>query len=216
MNEIFLDIETVPSKDQWVQEYVKSTVSPPGNIKKQESIDKWWQEKSSEALQEKLEKCALDGAMNQVVAISFETENHTYTQSHDNEYVLLKDVFDYIETISETVSTYVGHNIAAFDLEVLKKRAIILNLRVPTSLRLAFKAKPWDSIIFDTMLKWDAKKPAKLDKICRALNIEFDSSVTGAHVWQLYKSGDFEAIANYCKDDVRKVKEVYKRMEPIC
>ena len=216
MKPIYLDIETVPGHAQWIHDYIKSNVSPPGNIKKQESIDKWWDEKSETAIQEAHQKCALDGAMNQIVCIGCASENEEVKTFTGLEEKILKDFFQWIDNMGFSATTYVGHNIAGFDLEVIKKRAIILGVPVPNMFRQALRAKPWDGIIYDTMLKWDAKKMASLDKICKALRItEFDTEISGEHVAALYRDNNLIAIADYCKTDVEKTRAIYNRMKDV-
>ena len=77
---------------------------------------------------------------------------------------------------------------------------------------LPFDAKPWDEKIYDTMLKWDAKKSIGLDKLARVLGIEGKQGMDGSMVWDYYKAGRHAEIAEYCADDARITREVYKRM----
>jgi predicted PolB exonuclease-like 3'-5' exonuclease len=75
-----------------------------------------------------------------------------------------------------------------------------------------FDAKPWDRNPFDTMVQWDSKNNAKLDKIARALGLEGKGDVDGSDVYQMWKDGKFTEIADYCKSDVAMTREVYKKM----
>ena len=63
MTKLYLDIETIPSQEPWVRDFIIDGIKPPGNIKKQESIDKWYEEKLDDAIEQAMSKTALDGAM---------------------------------------------------------------------------------------------------------------------------------------------------------
>lgn len=216
MNPIYIDIETVPGHAQWIHDYVKDHVSPPGNIKKQETIDKWWAEKSQDAIQDAYQKCALDGAMNQIACIGYAAGDAPVETLTGIEEKILKDFFQRIENLGFSSNIYVGHNIAGFDLEVIKKRAIILGVPVPSVFKHVLRAKPWDNVLYDTMLKWDSKKMTALDKICQALRItEFDTETTAQHIHALYRDNNLKAIAEYCKTDVEKTRAIYNRMKDV-
>ena len=75
-----------------------------------------------------------------------------------------------------------------------------------------FLASKYDSIFFDTMTKWNAQKRISMDKLARILGLQGKSDIDGSKVWDMYKRGEHQAIADYCADDVRIVREIYKRM----
>ena len=79
-------------------------------------------------------------------------------------------------------------------------------------MNLPFDAKPWDEKIYDTMLKWDAKKSISMDKLARVLGIEGKGDIDGSMVWDMYKRGEYQQIADYCADDVNIVQSIYSRM----
>lgn len=110
-------------------------------------------------------------------------------------------------------TVFCGHNIAGFDLPFLKARSIILAVKPPSVLIKAMNAKPWDICIADTMLLWnpDSQKRASMDKICKAFGIDgkddFDGSMV-AETWPV----DPQKVIDYCEDDVRRTRAMYKRM----
>jgi len=55
---VWLDIETIPGQASWIREYLLAGLKPPGNISKQETIDKWWAEKSHDALDQAAFSCS--------------------------------------------------------------------------------------------------------------------------------------------------------------
>ena len=52
MKIITLDIETIPGQNDWIRGQIASTIKPPGNISRQETIDKWWEEKAGTVIDE--------------------------------------------------------------------------------------------------------------------------------------------------------------------
>ncbi len=109
--------------------------------------------------------------------------------------------------------TIVGHNVAGFDLPFLKHRSLINSVKPPSQIIKAMAAKPWDSCIADTMLMWssDSQKRASMDKLCRVFGIpgkgDFDGSMV-ADTWPV----DPHKVIEYCADDVRRTREIYKRL----
>jgi len=63
MNNLYLDIETIPSQEKWVRNYIADTVKPPATMKKEETIKKWYEEEFDNAVDEALAKTSFDGAM---------------------------------------------------------------------------------------------------------------------------------------------------------
>ena len=127
-------------------------------------------------------------------------------------------VFDMVCTeyhggIASQNLTVCGHNVAGFDLPFIKHRSIILGVKPPVAMLKAMSAKPWDTCIADTMLMWssDSQKRASMDKLCKAFSLEgkgdFDGSMV-AETWPV----DPQKVIDYCKDDVRRTRAMYKRM----
>ena len=216
MTDIYLDIETIPSQEDWVAEYITNSTKPPGNISKQESIDKWYAEKQDQAIEDNLRKCSFDGAMNHIVCIAVAIDDYepvafsatTATEERN----VLETFYYYIENNTDTFGNrYIGHNITGFDLRVMLQRSIVLGVQpcggVP------FHAKPWDMNPFDTMTKWDPRNSIKLNVIAKALGLEGKKSVDGSMVYDMWKGGQDKDIAEYAKDDVRLVREIHKRMK---
>lgn len=213
--EITLDIETIPSQEQWVKEYVIKNITPPAAIKKEESIEKWWTEKSEDAIEEKLDKCGLEGATNHIIAISVainDGEPIVFSddgQTCDEKY-LLEGVL--AEIAKHTGCSLIGHNIIGFDLKIIKQRCMVLGIDARI-LRPYFNVKPWErALVYDTMTQWDGKNYTKLDLIAQAFGLEGKGDMDGSMVYQYWKDGRHEEIAEYCKADVELTRAVYKRM----
>lgn len=221
---VFLDIETLPTNDPEVIAEFSASITAPAQYKKPESIEQWLVENREAALAEKIAKTSFDGLYGRIACIAwaFDDGQVLSTDATDSETDCLAEFFqsirDYpaIEYNGGTATqplTFVGHNIAGFDIPFIKHRAIILGVTPPSSFRMAMSARPWGSEVADTMLMWsqDREKRASMDKLCRAFGIpgkgEFDGSMVAA-TW----TADPKKVISYCTDDVRRTREIYKRL----
>jgi len=67
--------------------------------------------------------------------------------------------------------------------------------------------------VFDTMKAWTGWKGyVSQENLCDAFGIEGKSGMSGADVWGSYQRGEYEQILDYNKNDVRIVRELYRRM----
>ncbi len=57
-----------------------------------------------------------------------------------------------------------------------------------------------------------AKGTISLDNLCKALGIEGKKGFDGSMVAEAWKNGEFDKVTEYCRDDVVRVREAYKRM----
>ncbi len=217
MTDIVIDIETIPSQLPWVKDYVAETVKPPGTMKKQETIDKWILEERSGAIDEAMDKCSFDGAMNHIVCIGIAIDNEDpiaiVAETIDQEAEILKSFYEVLRGVPYSVAnTYIGHNISGFDFRVIRQRSMVLGVKPCKGL--PFDSKPWDKNPYDTMLQWSQSRSdwASLDKLAKAFGIDGKSGIDGSMVYPMWKEGKFKELAEYCKSDVRIVRELYKKM----
>lgn len=211
-DEITIDIETIPNTDKWVWEMVEKEVKPPANIKKQETLDKWIKEKKPAAIEEKLSKGGLDAAIGHVICIGYAVNDEPavahMAETPEDESVILNTLLSRIATLQ--APTFIGHNLAGFDIKFLKQRCMVLGLDYRL---LPYDAKPWDAVLYDTMTEWDAKNYTKLDKLAKAFGLEGKTDgMDGSQVWDYYKAGRFDEIAAYCADDVELTRNVANKM----
>ena len=218
MVELYIDIETIPSRRKDLEQRLDAKIKPPGTIKKQESIATWYAENREEKLSEALDKTALDGSYGEVISIAWALgDGHVkcmYRKLHESEMNLLLDVFDVItlELNNFKITKWIGHNIVNFDLPFLHKRFIVNGIY---PFALPFNAKPWDDIYFDTMTSWSGLRDyISLDELCFVLNLEGKAG-SGKDVWPLVQSGNYEKLVEYNKSDVELVRNVYRRMNLI-
>lgn len=215
---IFLDIETIPAQQEKLIQYVSDNLQAPGNYKKQEAIDAWMAENKEAAYR----KTALNGGFGQVVCIGYafndETVNIAYSDNwNDDEAKILQRFFDDIKAAytpsADMTPVFIGHNIENFDLRFIFQRAIILGIKPPSFLPL--NNKSYNNLnVFDTMTEWAGKRNfVSLNELCIALNVPpKDDDIDGSKVWDYVKSGQINRVAEYCGDDVDKVRVVYNKM----
>jgi len=73
--------------------------------------------------------------------------------------------------------------------------------------------KPWGEQVFDTMTEWAGlKDKISLGRLCKVLGLKGKDGMTGADVWPTVQDGRLDEVAEYCREDVRRVREIYQRM----
>lgn len=221
---ITLDIETIPTTDPAVIAEMAASITAPAQYKKADSIADWLAENHALALKEKIAKTSFDGMLGRIACIACAFDDGPVFSAHsiNGEKELLEQFYEHIVNWSgvshhtgnaELGMTFIGHNIAGFDLPFLKHRSIILGVRPPNQLLAAMNAKAWDKCIADTMLMWssDREKRVSLDKLCKALGIpgkgDFDGSMV-AETWPV----DPDKVIAYCRGDVERTRQIYKRL----
>lgn len=218
MTIITLDIETLPSFDPAIKEQIRTNIKPPAQHKKPESIMEWLLENGDRVAEEEYRKTSFDGALGHVCvigcAVGDEEPWSFCIENQEDETRMLRDFFTWIDSVCKEnrnlKPTFIGHNLVNFDLNFIKKRAIVLGVK--PSIYIPFNAKPWDEHIFDTMLQWDIRNSISLDKLCRALGIKGKDGIDGSMVYDMFLAGQIDRLVEYCKHDVEITREVYKRM----
>ena len=219
--EIVFDIETIPTQEQRVKDLIAKGITPHGALKKPESIAEWHLHQKQSAIDEAIAKTSFDGAYGQICCIGWAINDGGVSSVIGDEKTIIQTFFDDLVasikiemlgggSISEK-PVFIGHNLAAFDLRFLFQRAVIHGIKPPACI--PFNAKSWDAQIFDTMTYFAGfGNKISLDKLAKALGLSGKGDITGADVWPLYQAGKIAEIAEYCCDDVRLTREVYKRL----
>ena len=212
---LYLDIETVTDDKDWIIDEVKENTKPPGNISKQETIDKWYSEKFESAYQENLAKCALKGEKGRICSIAWAVDNNdirALTIGVDGvrgeREVLTGFLADMNNNYRSQSIIPIGHNVIGFDLSMIRKRAIIN--RIPLGM-FQTEYKPWDKDVFDTMLRWDAKEWVSQSLLAKALGLPTREE-NGSMVGEWFKMEKYQDIQNYNKADVEENREIAKIM----
>jgi hypothetical protein len=199
--QVALDIETIkPPKEEWASIQginLKTEVEGDANIERE------------------YERCVFDGTFGRIVCIGLvilrddRSPEETIAWYGPNEKKILQEFWNRLGAVRPEL--IITHNGLGFDLPFLKKRSIINHVKPSIDLNFAkFRSKP----VFDTMAEWsnwDVRSYAKLDVLARALGVETKSG-SGEQVAGMWDRGEWEAIANYCLQDVYVTYACYCRM----
>lgn len=214
---LYLDIETIPSQSAAVHAKIAEGITPPGNISKAETIAAWEAEKKPAAVKEAIAKTALDGSVGHICCIGWAWGDDAPLSMELDEDVseaeLLEEFIQTIDgaTIGNRIPTIVGHNVVNFDIRFLWQRAIVLGVRMPNWF--PRDPKPWGIETFDTMAAFaGARNMIGMDRLCSALGLEGKGEIDGSMIGDLWVAGEYQKIAEYCRDDVIRTREIHRRM----
>tara|TARA_R100001086_G_scaffold180400_8_gene100218 strand:- start:1694 stop:2356 length:663 start_codon:yes stop_codon:yes gene_type:complete len=218
MNDIFLDIETIPSQSAEYAAEVRETITAPAQYKKPESIAKWIADNGEAAAADVIAKTSFDPAHGHICTIGFAIgddpvmTNHAYKLGDEAQII---DAF-FRELPTQGQNRFIGHYISGFDLRFLLCRAVVLGMKLPPSVTFPRDLKPWGDAIFDTMTAWaGVKDRISQDNLCKALGLECKGDFDGSMVAAAWAAGEHERIAEYCKRDVETVRAIYRKFEAV-
>ena len=219
---IFIDIETVPCQILGIRAELSEEIKHPGVLKKAESIAEWEREVKPAVIEEAWRKTSFDGGLGQIVCIGWAVDDEEVRSlqvadlTRNSEWMLLIEWFTELRNLhagmSGRVPTLIGHNHVAFDLPFIWKRAMIQAVKPPFWFHRDIK--PWSDSIFDTMTEWSGVRDRiSMDRLCRILGIPGKADgPTGADVWPMVLAGKIDDVAEYCRSDVWRTREIFKRM----
>lgn len=211
---IYFDIETLPTDDESVIAEIGKTITSPANYKKPETIAQWMEENYESMLAEKVAKTSFDGLYGRVACIAWAIgDGEVVSSCGGSSFLEIDAISTFYDWVESNGSVFVGHNIAGFDLPFLKHRSMILGIKPPKTILEAMNAKPWDKSIADTMLMWsaDREKRVSMNRLCKAFGIADKGDFDGSMVAETWKT-DPQKVIDYCKDDVERTRQIYKRM----
>lgn len=209
---VYLDIETIPTQDDAAKAYLSERVKAPSNYKDPGKIAA----AKAEAAEKAIENSVFDGWFGRIVCISFAIDSgNPVTRSTgsrlEHEASCIRDLFDAISG-NDIQVTLVGHNVAGFDIPFITARAIELGVKLPPAFRWPRDPKPWDRNVHDTQtMAVGSRNTISLDKLCFALGISGKDGFDGSMVHDAWQRGEHIRIAEYCADDVERVRAVHKR-----
>jgi len=210
---LYLDIETVGTDDPVVIAEITASIIPPGNISKAETITAWEAEKKPALVEEAIKRTAFDGGLGRIICFGYAFDKRPVESLiATGEPELLAAISGIEAGGLTTLITIVGHNVS-WDVRFLWQRMVVNNVPVPTWLRVAIKAKPWEA--GDTMTMWnpDRERKVSLAKLCRILGVPTSKcDLDGSKIWDAYRAGEIDRIADYCRGDVEATRACYLRM----
>jgi hypothetical protein len=215
---IYLDIETIPTQSEAVRAEIAASITPPGSMKKAETIAAWEQNDKPQAVADAIAKTSFDPAYGHICTISWaigdEPAGVAHARDVSEEADLLRAFFACIPADTWAKPCFVGHYISGFDLRFILCRAVILGVPIPPSI--PRDPKPWGNDVFDTMTAWaGAKGTISMDRLSRAMGLPGKGDFDGSMVADAWARGDHETIINYCADDVERTREIHRRFTAV-
>lgn len=213
---VFLDIETIPSQSPDLLAKFMDEVTAPAQYKKQDSIDAWLTENKERVARERLAKTSFDPAHGHICTIGWAVDDGDAMANRarciEDEAEMMGVFFDAIDGFHHT--TFVGHYISGFDLRFIINRAVILGVPIPRCI--PRDVKPWGKGIFDTMVAWAGNRDTiSLDNLCRALGVDGKGDFDGSQVAEAWLAGEHDKIAEYCRDDVERVRKIWNKFQAV-
>ena len=213
---LFLDIETVPEKEQW-NELSKET---------QELFEKktHYQRKEEHTAEEFYERAGIWAEFGKIICISVgyfvavQNKKKLRLTSFfgDDEHQILTDFKVLLETyFTKKSHVLCAHNGKEFDFPFITRRMIIHQIELPHKLNL-FGKKPWEVPHLDTLEMWkfgDYKQYTSLKLLTAILGIPSPKDdIDGSEVANVYyKEKNIQRIVTYCEKDTIAVAQILLR-----
>lgn len=216
---LYLDIETIPSQAPGAREACAGRISPPGSMKKAETIAAWERDEKPVLVEEAWRRTALDGSLGHVISIAYalddgevggvgpgrvdrhwtavpfggadgETWRPDYASWLGIEAERLDMAFRGMEErLQADAPPTVVAHHADFDVRFLYHRAVILGVRLPTWWPV--NERIGGDRVYCTMQAWAGyRERIGLDRLCRALGIPGKDGLDGAGVYDAWLSGE--------------------------
>jgi 3'-5' exonuclease len=177
--------------------------------------------------EEEFRRLALDGDFGRVLTVGVVVEQNDQVTHrgllgrerqtmmfHLDEARTLRGFWKLLKGFNVSRDLVVGHNVFDFDLPFLYKRSVIHRVRPSVELPFTrYRSRP----IFDTMHQWNKWSPRKfisLDRLAKVLGLESSKGmgIDGRLVYDRFREGCHQEIADYCLRDVELVRRIYLRM----
>ncbi len=218
MNNIYLDLETIPSQSAEYRAEVRKNITAPAQYKKPESIAEWIANNGDAAADDIIAKTSFDPAHGHICCIGWAINDNPVETSS---VYLLGDsdephaIREFFESLPETgMCRFIGHHISGFDLRFLLCRAVVLGVKLPPSVTFPRDIKPWSDNVFDTMVAWAGPRGTISQRnLAAALGIAVHDDFDGSMVAELWAAGKHEDIASHCRSDIETVRAIHKRFE---
>jgi predicted PolB exonuclease-like 3'-5' exonuclease len=137
---------------------------------------------------------------------------------------LVQRFFDGIERF---IPTLVSWNGGGFDLPVIHYRALFHGIAGPRYWEIGDEDQSfrWNNYLnryhqrhldlMDMLSGYQTRAAAPLDEVASLLGLPGKMGMSGTKVWDLFQSGEIEAIRNYCETDVLNTYLIFLRFELI-
>lgn len=218
---LFIDLETIKCQNKDHIDYIISKIKPHHACKTDEAKQKSIEKQKEEVI----EKTVFDGAYGEIVTIGYALDDRETIALQRGllltEKMILQAFFDALKVEAERVNQsasnfqvrWVAHN-KEFDFRYLYQRAVVNNINTH-GIKIPVDARHGTKEAYCTMQAWKgfgAKAGGSLDSICKVLGLEGKKGFSGADVYGAWERGEYQRIADYCKDDVNLTRSIYKRL----
>lgn len=213
---LFLDIETVPQKEEFDQ--------LSDDTKELWANKTEYQRKEEFTAEEFYDRAGIWAEFGKIICISvgyfhLKGDNRTFrtTTFHGTEAKLLQEFKNLLnDHFNRTKHLLCAHNGKEFDFPYIARRMIINGIPLPYKLDL-FGKKPWEVPHLDTMELWkfgDYKNYTSLKLMANILGIPSPKEdIDGSMVRDVYyEENDLDRIINYCELDVVTTAQVFLRL----
>lgn len=212
---LHIDIETLPALYMTPAErqaYAYAHV--PKTYKKPESIAKWVDANTDEQWR----RTSLDplyGITWMVgVAVNDRDPEILIGDPYDPSKVL-HDLSEYVGMVYDQHGepTWVGKSCRRFDLPWLAQHALLYGCGPLSATLLNVLAYPYDKRVQDVGEMWPSQKRLSLDPMAGWLGVGGKSDgMHGSKVYDAYLAGETQKVAEYCLQDVRSTRDVWRRL----
>ena len=214
---ITLDLETIPVQDKLMKDVVRGKVTHPKTMKVEKTIAAWEKDKRASAEDDAILKTSFAPLFGEIIVIGFAIEDgevfDVRRMTDETEQFMLARFWKILDNLlgANNSIVWIGHNVASFDIPFLYNRCMINKVK-PISL--PRNPKSWDKKVFDTLYEVMGNNSAggTLDTISTILGLGSKDGMDGSQVWPEYQAGNIDKIADYCRNDVRLTREIYKRI----
>jgi predicted PolB exonuclease-like 3'-5' exonuclease len=213
---LFLDIETVPEKEQWeaLSSITQELFASKTSYQRKEEF-------TSEAFYERAGIWAEFGKI-VCVSVAYFVDNKEEKQLRvtsfygDDEELILNEFKELLDKhFSKKNNVLCAHNGKEFDFPFLSRRMIIHGIPLPNKLNL-FGKKPWEVPHLDTLELWkfgDYKHYTSLKLLTHILKVPSPKDdIEGSEVAKVYyRDKDLKRIVNYCEKDTIAIAQILLR-----
>ncbi len=218
---VFIDIETIPQQPEAeAKALIAANIQAPAQMSKPETIAAWHAGEGSYSgvkdalIEETYRKTSFDGSKGEIISISFandECDPITVSRGLDEKLMLELAFVKLNKLLGGKAPWFIGHNIGGFDLKFLFQRAVINRVNPGFDLK---QYGRHGAQFYDTMQAWAGYgNRISQDNLCVALGLDCKpSDITGANVWDHYKAGNIQRIAEYNASDILTVRKIHNRL----
>jgi len=207
---LHFDIETIPNFNLPESTKPYWEAKPSGNIKKPESIEKWYIDNAGEIENIENKKRAVNPYFLEIICLGIKVDGKKTAFSQRT--LTEKEILYQFWASFEKAPCIYSFNGKGFDLPAIVHRSRIHGMKIPAKFVPRFHLGKYDSSLHrDLMLELsggELSKAMKLEVYADLYGIPHPIETDGSQVYDLYKAGKWEEIEEYCLQDVEIVSQL--------